>query len=270
MRLSQIHPIFYHIRVWQKRLERDLHDRGLRQRLARERSTATLPCAVMEHRSTLRKRLGETDPQLQENKITNLRIALATMDGIIILPGQIFSFWGCVGNPTADKGYLDGLELSDQGIGQGVGGGLCQLANLLYWMALHTPLQVVEHHHHSFDAFPDDGRVLPFGSGASVFYNYVDLRLQNATDQAFQLRIWLTDHHLCGSVHNEHELGCSYRVEEHGHRFVRQGVQIYRENEIWRIMTDKATGTVVQEQLIARNHSEVRYQVDERLVEQDS
>ncbi|MFJ8513275.1 VanW family protein [Lysinibacillus xylanilyticus] len=47
----------------------------------------------------------------------------------------------------------------------GVGGGICQLANLLYWMALHTPLIVTERHHHSFDPFPDSGRTLPFGSG---------------------------------------------------------------------------------------------------------
>ena len=44
-----------------------------------------------------------------------------------------------------------------------IGGGICQLANLLYWMALHTPLEVIERHHHSFDPFPDSGRTLPFG-----------------------------------------------------------------------------------------------------------
>ncbi len=266
MRLSQVHPVFYHIRVWQMRLERDLIDLGRRRCLAGECSLDTLPNMVMEHRSTLRKRLGDTDPQLQENKITNLRIALGTMNGITIRPGQVFSFWRCVGNPTADRGYLDGLELSDQGVGKGVGGGLCQLANLLYWMALHTPLEVVEHHHHSFDAFPDDGRVLPFGSGASVFYNYVDLRLHNNTDQTFQFRIWLTELHLHGSVHTERELPQSCRIEERKHRFVRQGEQIYRENEIWRIVTDRATGDTTEE-LVTRNHSEVRYQVDERLVE---
>ena len=50
-----------------------------------------------------------------------------------------------------------------------MGGGLCQLANLLYWMALHTPLAVVERHHHSFDPFPDENRTLPSGRAAVSF-----------------------------------------------------------------------------------------------------
>jgi vancomycin resistance protein VanW len=42
-------------------------------------------------------------------------------------------------------------------------------------MAIHSPLVVVERSNHSFDPFPDDGRGLPFGSGAEIFYNYIDL-----------------------------------------------------------------------------------------------
>ena len=66
----------------------------------------------------------------------------------------------------------------------GTGGGLCQLANMLYWLALHTPLVIKERHHHSFDLFPDDRRVIPFGTGTSVFYNYVDLQFYNPTAQS--------------------------------------------------------------------------------------
>jgi vancomycin resistance protein VanW len=48
-------------------------------------------------------------------------------------------------------------------------------------LALHSPLEIKERHHHSFDPFPDENRVLPFGRGASIFYNYVDLRFINPT-----------------------------------------------------------------------------------------
>lgn len=48
------------------------------------------------------------------------------------------------------------MQLSRGEVVRGVGGGLCQLANLLYWMSLHTPLEIAERHQHSFDPFPDE------------------------------------------------------------------------------------------------------------------
>jgi vancomycin resistance protein VanW len=60
----------------------------------------------------------------------------------------------------------------------GIGGGLCQIANLLKWLAIHSPLTVTERHHHSFEPFLDDRRVLPFGSGATIFYNYGDFQVK--------------------------------------------------------------------------------------------
>lgn len=136
------------------------------------------PFTCKKHQSLLRRKLGNSNPQLQENKITNLKIATSKIDGVIIKPGETFSFWKLVGRTTKSKGYIEGMQLKMREVKTGIGGGICQLANLLYWMALHTPLTVVERHHHSFDPFPDSGRTLPFGSGASVFYNYVDLRFK--------------------------------------------------------------------------------------------
>ena len=55
-----------------------------------------------------------------------------------------------VGNPTAKRGYLDGVILDDGQLRAGVGGGLCQLTNLIYWMTIHTPLTVVERWRHTY------------------------------------------------------------------------------------------------------------------------
>ena len=96
--------------------------------------------------------------QLQRNKVQNLRLATAQIDGILIAPGEIFSLWALIGRPTRKKGYLDGLVISSGHLGKGVAGGLCQLANLIHYMVLHTPMKVTELHHHSDALFPDAGR----------------------------------------------------------------------------------------------------------------
>lgn len=259
-RLSEIHPIFYHTRIKQKRLFRHLAD--LPKSFASEIGPETLPFNCKKHQSLLRRKLGNSAPELQENKIQNLKIACPTIDGLLLKPNQTFSFWRRLGEATAEKGYLEGMQLSRGEVVRGVGGGLCQLANLLYWMALHTPLEITERHHHSFDPFPDENRTLPFGSGAGVFYNYIDLRFINPTEFTFQIKLWLTENHLKGSILSNEELPYSYHVFEKNHRFIQKDGKNFRENEIWREIIDRRTGNKIDEEILVKNFSEVKYELN--------
>lgn len=262
MNLSRIHPLFYHARIEQFRLQRTLQNLLISRKFARERAETSLPYTVKKHQSLLRRKLGDTDPQLQENKIVNLRIAIKQIDGILIKPGEILSFWQLVGRTTRRKGYVEGMLLSRGEVRTGIGGGICQLANLLYWMALHSPLQVIERHHHSFDPFPDHNRTLPFGSGASVFYNYVDLRFLNPTDLTFQFRVWMTDRHLKGGIYSDRLTDYTYHVKETDHRFLEIDGKTCRENKLWRTVIDRRTGRQVGLEFIMHNFAEVKYRLD--------
>ena len=200
---------------------------------------------------------------LQEGKVINLQIAHQAIDGILIKPHETFSFWKLLGKTTSAKGYVEGLQLSRGEVRTGIGGGLCQLANLLYWLALHSPLEVVERHHHSFDPFPDERRVLPFGSGASVFYNYVDLRFYNPTDITFQIKVWLSENHLKGAIYSDREWIYTYHIVEKNHRFLQQDGKNYRENEIWRKIFNRRSGEFLKEEMAIKNFSEVKYALTE-------
>ena len=262
MRLSELHPIFYHTRIQQKRLFRSLANFKAGKRFATHKElSTTFPYTCKKHQSLLRRKLGNSDPRLQENKITNLKIASSEIDGIIIKPSETFSFWKLVGKTTEAKGYIEGMQLSMGEVKTGIGGGICQLANLLYWMTLHTPLVVTERHHHSFDPFPDSGRTLPFGSGASVFYNYIDLQFYNPTTKSFQIKVWVTDKHLKGAIFCNEEMPYSYHIEERNHQFLKQNGKNYRQNEIWRKTIDKKTGQIIKEELLIQNFSEVKYPI---------
>jgi vancomycin resistance protein VanW len=266
--LSTLHPWLYEARVRELCLERSLSDRLRRVAFAATRSVTRLPVTMVRHRTPLRRRLRDLDPRLQDSKIVNLRLAASALDGLLIRPGEVFSFWNRVGPPTAARGFVEGLILQRGEIRSGIGGGLCQLSNLLHWMALHTPLDIVERHHHGFDPFPDDGRVLPFGSGATVFFNYGDLRFENRTAQAFQLHVVVGRQHLLGAVATDRPWPLSYHVEERNHRFSRglDGI-VYRDNELWRRVVDGRTGNVLDRSLIVVNHAVVKYPVPPELVE---
>jgi vancomycin resistance protein VanW len=256
MRIAERYPVLRRARIEQLRLGRRFSDARSGIRFARTYALEPLPVALVRHASLLRRRLGDTDPCLQETKIDNLRLAIPNLDGLLIKPGETLSFWDRVGAPAARRGYGEGLVLAGSHVRTGTGGGLCQLSNLLYWIALHSPLEVVEHHHHSFDPFPDDRRVLPFGAGAGVFYNYVDLRLSNPTEQTFQLALSLTDEHLRGQLRAEERGPHAFHIEERGHRFVRErDGAVFRNNELWRRTVDRRTGDTLSVELITRNHA---------------
>ena len=144
--------------------------------------------------------------------------------------------------------------LSQGGLRAGIGGGLCQLSNLIYWMALHTPLQVVERRRHSYDVFPDAERTQPFGSGATVAYNYVDLQIHNPTEARFQLRIWLDGTHLRGEWRSGAPTEHAYAVFERNHRICSQPWGGYtRHNEIYRTVTRLDTRETREEFITAND-----------------
>lgn len=227
---------------------------------------ALFPFRVYRHHSVLRRRLGDADSRLQELKVQNLRRAAQELNGLAIAPGQVLSYWRQVGRPSARRGFTTGMLISGGKAVEGHGGGLCQMANLLYWMALHSPLTVTEHHHHSLDLFPDSGRVLPFGSGASVFYNYVDLQIRNDMPDTFYIKIWLDDTFLHGELLVSRPQEYSYKILEEDSRFYRKEGVVYRTNKLYQAKIDKRTGNVVNKRLVTLNDARVQYEVDEALI----
>jgi len=230
------------------------------RRLSRTLSAEPLPFPVMEHRSLLIRRLAGTDIRLQENKAAGLRIACAATDGILIRPGETFSYWRVVGRPGKCRGFLPGLQLEAGETVERVGGGLCQLSNLLHWMVLHSPMEVTERHRHSFDPFPDYRRTVPFGTGATVFWNYMDLTFRNPGPETSQVKVWVGEDYLYGEIRSDSLPKVTLSVEERGHRFVRgpSGV-VFRENSLWRMCRDAATGVLLSEDILMSNCVQVKY-----------
>ncbi|MCQ2208358.1 MAG: VanW family protein [Paludibacteraceae bacterium] len=217
------------------------------------------PYVLVEHKSTLLRKLKDVDMQLQYNKVTNLKLAIAPINGVVIKPGETFSIWRMVGRPSARKGYKTGMMIHNGKVAEGVGGGLCQLGNLLYWMALHTPLTVTERWRHSFDVFPDVNRTIPFACGATLAYNYIDLQLKNNTDKCFRINLWLDEEFLHGCIRSSEEAQFDYEVYETDHCITQQMWGGYtRHNRIWRKITNRVNGETTNE-LVAENNAIMMY-----------
>lgn len=220
------------------------------------------PHVAIEHATPLIRELAGLDLRLQHTKVTNLRLAAAALDGVVLRPGGRLSFWRQVGPPTASRGFAEGLVLRQGELGAGVGGGLCQATNMIYWLTLHTPLAVTERWRHSFDVFPDAGRTQPFASGATCAWPALDLQVANPARVAFRLGMTVTDTHLVGRWTTTAPLAQIYEVYEVDHRITRDPDGGHtRSNEMRRrVLRD---GVVVGDELISRNVARVMYPVDD-------
>lgn len=230
-----------------------------RFRFAKNMDTEKLPYRCFFHQTPLLRRLRDVDMQYQYNKIINLKIAVPHLNNLLVRPGETFSYWKCIGNPTRRKGYVEGMVLLAGRFGPGTGGGLCQLSNLLYWISLHTPLTIVERYRHGYDVFPDSARTQPFGSGATCFYPYRDLMVKNDTEQTFQLCVEVGTEFLRAEWRCERAPLLQYEIFEKDHSMrAEYWGGFSRHNKLYRRVRD-AQDNMVREELVAENHAMMMY-----------
>ncbi|MCQ2586487.1 MAG: VanW family protein [Treponema sp.] len=209
--------------------------------------------------SPLYRNLSEADKEMQNGKVSNLLIAYKKVSGIILKPGQIFSYWKLIGQTSGIKGYKKGMMLVNGKPVPKTGGGLCALSNLIYWLTLHSNLTVIERWRHSYDVFPDSNRTRPFGSGATCVYNYRDLMILNNTNQPYVLLIWIEQNKLCGEWRTKYPVEDKYEVFQKDHWITCEVGNVYvRHNTIYRkhFINDDYVG----EEQVAENHAKMMYE----------
>ncbi len=213
---------------------------------------------VFKHQSMILRPLKDVDMYLQENKRANLKLAVERLNNTTINADETFSLWRQVGRPTRNKGYLEGLVLNQGKIDKGTGGGLCQLGNLLFWVFAHSPLTVIERHRHGFDVFPDVNRKVPFGAGATLAYNYIDLQVKNETSNQFQIKLWLDETNLHGELISNQRPKSTFSIEERNHLINQQVWGGYtRHNQIFKL--EKEENGNENESLLVENHAIMMY-----------
>lgn len=165
---------------------------------------SAFPVVIAESRTPLWNEGAAAERELQRGKVQNLRCALRRLNGTQLPADGLFSFWKQIGQATRQRGYVPGRLLREGCLMPAVGGGLCQLSNALYDVALQADLEIVERYAHS--------RVVPgsaaeAGRDATVAWNYIDLRFRSAQPifieaqlTADELVVRLRAHH--GDLHS--------------------------------------------------------------------
>ena len=254
-----MNPFFWKISTRKGIIKRHVQDFLSKEKFAKTRQEEKLEYVVSEYSSTMIKEEKGIDPKTQESKAVNIKLASSKITGIIIKPGEIFSFWKMVGTVNKRKGYQEGRVIKQNKLITGTGGGLCNLANTINNLILHSPLQIVEFHKHSDALASDIGHRVPMANGTSVSYNYIDYRFKNNTDRNLQILLWCDDKVSYGELRSEKEFPCRYDLVEENHHFEKEDDRYYRVSKIYKNTIEKATDKIIDKELIWDNHSLVMF-----------
>ena len=136
--------------------------------------------------------LGEFQTPYQgddnNNRNTNLALACAAINNVVLQPGEEFSYNATLGERTAEAGYkpagtyVNGLTVDT------IGGGICQVSSTLYYCALLADLKIIERWPHGFISSYTDP-----GMDASVSWPNADLHFANNTGYPIKIEAYRAD-----------------------------------------------------------------------------
>lgn len=114
-------------------------------------------------------------------RIHNVALAASRLNGILIPPGETFSFVDAIGDISAATGYQSAYIIKEGRTVLGDGGGVCQVSTTLFRSALAAGLPIVERHAHAYRVHYYEEAGYKAGIDATVFSPTVDLKIKNDT-----------------------------------------------------------------------------------------
>lgn len=113
---------------------------------------------------------------------TNLRLACEAINGVILYPGDLFSYNETLGERTPEKGYRPGASYVGGETVLAYGGGICQVTSTLYYCTVVADLEVVERECHGYAS-----SYTPLSTDATVFWGGIDYKFRNNTDYPIKI-----------------------------------------------------------------------------------
>lgn len=113
-------------------------------------------------------------------RVHNVGIAASRFHGLVIPPGEVFSFNEYLGDVTEETGFEEGLIIFGGRTIKGVGGGVCQVSTTAFQAAFYAGFPILERHPHGYRVSYYEHGEGP-GMDATVFYPDIDLLFENDT-----------------------------------------------------------------------------------------
>lgn len=116
------------------------------------------------------------------NRSFNVNRTAEFCNGTILMPGEVFSYLGCIGDPSVENGYMMSTGYLGGKTVEMEGGGACQISSALYYCMFYANLETVNRAAHAFSV-----SYVPRGLDATVYYPSLDFTFRN--NRSFPVKI---------------------------------------------------------------------------------
>jgi vancomycin resistance protein YoaR len=162
-----------------------------------------------------------------KGRATNVELCAKTINGIMLMPGDVFSFNDIVGDTTIEKGYLDAPVIVNNQVESGVGGGICQVSSTLYNAVLRTGIKSLERRNHTFPS-----SYVGIGLDATISWDYTDYKFQNTLNYPMLIECYTKDKVLYVNIYSNEELKKrTYTIENDIYEVIKPKMEyVYNKN----------------------------------------
>lgn len=124
------------------------------------------------------------------NRVHNITLAASRINGILIAPGELFSFNMAIGDISKFTGYKEAFVIKNGKTVLGDGGGVCQVSTTLFRSVLNTGLPILERHAHAYRVGYYEQNFPP-GIDATIYSPSIDLKFKNDTENHILIQSYL-------------------------------------------------------------------------------
>lgn len=112
-----------------------------------------------------------------KNRVFNINRALKQFQGVLIAPGEEFSFVKYLGPVDGENGYLPELVIKNNRTEPEFGGGICQVSSTVFRTAISAGLKITARRNHAYPV----SYYRPYGMDATIYIPNPDLKFINNT-----------------------------------------------------------------------------------------
>ena len=164
-------------------------------------------------------------------RTTNLRLAASKINGVVVMPGETFSYNRVVGKRTVEAGYKDAAIYQNGQVVDGLGGGICQISSTLYNAAVAADMEIMQRRNHQF--VPS---YVKAGYDATVVWGSTDFQFLNRRDYPIKIEASVNGGIAKITIHGlkkENEPTCSIEtvtIKNTSKSIVVDSYRVYRQN----------------------------------------
>jgi len=156
-----------------------------------------------------------------KGRATNIELCAKTINGKLLMPGDVFSFNDIVGDTTLEKGYLDAQVIVNNKVENGVGGGICQVSSTLYNAILRTGIKSLERSNHTFPS-----TYVGIGLDATISWDYTDYKFKNTFNYPMFIECYTKDEVLYVNIYSNESLKeKTYTIENDIYEVIKPAIE---------------------------------------------